>query len=272
MIVAGAHVVDYGSGTPLLFSSGLGGAWFDWTPVADLLPGRRVVLFDRPGTGESPPSDATPSLRREVALLAALAEHIGEPVVLVAHSMGAFHAEAFARVHPGRVRGLVLVDPSCEPDAKVCLRTAHVFTPLELGFGRLIGFLGVARELGPWGRAQIVKRISHRPDPAPPELVREVYGRGEMLGTVLAENTAYPEMAADLVDLRARLPFPDVPLEVLTALGDFKHAEKAEAWTSCHAELARLSPRGHQTVLPEALHLIQIDQPGSVAAAVRRVL
>lgn len=108
------HVVESGpvDGVPLLMTAGLGGAWFDWVPTVELLRDEyRVTAFDRPGLGLSPAGNARPTLRRDAATLEALAERAGRPVIVLAHSMAAFHAEALARLRPGLVRGMVLVDP-----------------------------------------------------------------------------------------------------------------------------------------------------------------
>ncbi|MEO5877439.1 MAG: alpha/beta hydrolase [Streptosporangiaceae bacterium] len=267
-------VVETGprDGPVVVLTSGLGGAWFDWEAVTALLPDFRVLCFDRPGTGGSPPSRAVPSLRAEVDRLATLARHAHEPVTLVAHSMAAFQAEALARIHPDLVHGLVLVDPSCEPAARARVRLAAVLTPPELAFGRLLGRTGLARRLGPFGRGLVMSRVSRRGEVAPRDLVAEVYGRGEVLGMLLAENTAYNEMAADLLALRARLPMPPVPLEVLTALGDLHSPDSARRWAQCHRELAAMSPLGHQVELGDALHMVHVDEPDTVAAAIARVV
>ncbi|MFC7744413.1 alpha/beta fold hydrolase [Nocardiopsis composta] len=77
----------------------------------------RVVRFDR--------RNLRPTLRSEAMRLAGLAEAAGGPVVVVAHSVAALHAEAFARLRPELVCGLVLVDPSCEvrtPSPPRCAR------------------------------------------------------------------------------------------------------------------------------------------------------
>ncbi|MFV2209345.1 alpha/beta fold hydrolase [Actinomadura sp. LOL_016] len=268
------HVVRSGpvDGPPVLLDSGLGGAWFDWDPVAALLrDAHRVTVFDRPGLGASPAGAAPPSLRRDVALAAALAERAGRgPVTLVAHSMAAFHAEALARVRPDLVRALVLVDPSHEHDARarVPVRLSSVLTPAFMAAGALLELTGAAGVAGPWGRRAVLRHTSRASDPAPDAAVRSVYGRGTVLGTVLAENFAYREMAADLVALRVRRPFPPVPLVVLTALGDVRREGCRRAWSDGHVRLAAMSPRGRQVELPEARHMIHLDRPDAVAGAV----
>jgi pimeloyl-ACP methyl ester carboxylesterase len=87
-----------------------------------------------------------------------------------------------------------------------------------------------------------------------------------VLGTLLAEHAGYRQMAADLLTLRESAPFPDIPLQVITALGDVRG--DGGKWRGAHADLAALSPRGRQIVLPHTGHLVQIDRPEAVAEAV----
>ncbi|QXJ24146.1 alpha/beta hydrolase [Actinomadura graeca] len=269
------HAVETGprDGPVLLLSSGLGGAWFDWRPSVELLRERhRVIVFDRPGLGLSPAAVAAPSLRRDTAILAALAGRAGRPVVVLAHSMAAFHAEALARRHPDLVRALVLIDPSTERDPRAPVRLARPLHPLTKAAGAVLGATRLARVLGPLGRRMVLKRTSRRDEPVPASVVRSVYGRGTVLGTVMAEEIAYREMAADLESLRERRPFPPVPLAVITALGDVKDPEKAREWSDGHRLLAAMSPHGSQVELPDALHMVHLDRPDAVADAVAAVL
>ncbi|WP_233358933.1 alpha/beta hydrolase [Thermomonospora amylolytica] len=257
------HLVRAGppDAPPVLLTSGLGGAWFDWQGVIDALDDHRVLCFDRPGAGLSPPGRSRPSLRREVRLLAALARDAGPPVTVVAHSMAAFQAEALARVHPELVRGLVLLDPSHETSTWSDMRISAAVQPVLRLAGRLLGLTGVPWLVAPRVRRSLLRCASTRRPPVPDAAVRAVYGRGTVLGTLLAENAAYREMAADVLALRERLPFPPIPLVVLTA----------RAGAAGHRELAALSPYGRQIDLPDALHLVQADRPDAVAAAVREV-
>ncbi|MFG2006421.1 alpha/beta fold hydrolase [Spirillospora sp. NPDC048911] len=269
------HLVTTGpaDGPPLLLSGGLGGAWFDWQPSVDLLAGRyRVFNFDRPGLGLSPMAAGPPSLRREVRILAALAELAGAPVTVLAHSMAGFHAEALARLHPELVRGLVLVDPSCERDPHARVRLAGLLDPAAKALGAALGFTRLSKIVGPAGRRLVLRCTSDRGEPVPDETVRSVYGRGTVLGTVLSEELAYREMAEDLDRLRERQPFPAIPLVVLTALGDPGQSEdEREKWREGHRLLAEMSPYGRQVVLPNARHMLQMDRPEAIADAVAQV-
>ena len=121
-------VVEPGPGAapPVVLSAGLGGAWYDWDRVVPLIAGLAPVLrFDRPGLGWSEPSAVPPTLAGEAERIRALltapgvlapdAPPAGRAVV-VGHSLAGFHIEAFARLYPELVAGVVLVDGSAEPD------------------------------------------------------------------------------------------------------------------------------------------------------------
>jgi pimeloyl-ACP methyl ester carboxylesterase len=265
------HAVSEGAGTPpVLLSSGLGGAWFDWIPVMERLRDRtRVIAFDRPGLGGSPPGRGRAGLYEEAARLAGLARWAGPPVIVVAHSLAGFHAEAFARLYPELLYGMVLVDPSAEQDVPRHARRLSRLAPAARFAGRAAGLTGVARFAGPRIRGLVMRRISERGDVAPPEFARAVYTRAHVLGALLAEHAEYRQAAADLLALRESAPFPYVPLQVITALGDVRG--DGEDWKSAHADLAALSPHGGQIVLPRTGHLVQIDRPEVVAEAVERL-
>jgi pimeloyl-ACP methyl ester carboxylesterase len=270
VLVAGdlLHVVSEGSGTPpVLLTSGSGGAWFDWIPVTERLRERhQVVGFDRPGLGGSPPVRATAGLRDEAGRLAGLARWAGPPVIVVAHSLAAFHAEAFARLYPGLVCGVVLVDPSAEPDAPRHARPFNRLAPMAGFTGRIPGLGGVARLAGPRIRGAVLRRISERGDVAPPSYARAVYTKPHVLGAILAEHASYRQLAVDLIALRESVPFPAIPLGVITALGDVRG--DGAGWRHAHERLAALSPHGWQVVLPGTGHLVQLDRPEVVAEAV----
>ena len=264
------HVVSDGTGSPaVLLEPGLGGAWFDWDLLVPLLTGQhRVIRMDRPGPDASPHAAGAMTLRREADRLAALITvlDLAKPIV-VAHSLGALYAEAFARWYPTRIGGLVLVDPSCEPDARqrgpVRRRLAAWAQAAAPALGAVAGVTGLARVFGPPLRAKAM-RVMTRSVTAPgaPEDVGAVYGDGRMAASVLTGLIAYRDLAADLLRLRAEQPFPDVPVVVLTALGDVDGDGAAR-----HAALA-CQLGGRQVVLPNARHMLHIDHPDTVAAAV----
>ncbi len=97
---------------PVVFVHGLGGRLEHWTaPLHFLGPAVRGVAFDLPGHGRSDPAAA--GIAELASSIGAVADALGlRRSVLVGHSLGAAAAIAYAGAHPGRVAGLLLVDPS----------------------------------------------------------------------------------------------------------------------------------------------------------------
>ncbi|MFI8099710.1 alpha/beta fold hydrolase [Streptomyces sp. NPDC086023] len=154
------HVRVEGSGPVAVLSAGLGLGWYDWDPVVPFLaPHRTVVRFDRPGHGLSGPAAVPPTAageaRRIAVLLDALGLSGGGPVTVAGHSAAGFHAEAFARLHPGRAAALLLVDGSVAeaPAAPLpALRTAAA-----RALGTLATAAGLPAALGPAARRAMLR-------------------------------------------------------------------------------------------------------------------
>ncbi|MFG1970399.1 alpha/beta fold hydrolase [Nonomuraea fuscirosea] len=203
------HVVVQGEGPAVLIAVGAAGAWFHWDAVAGLLvaAGHRVIRFDRPGLGLSPPSSAPPTLYGEVARLAALAPAHPQQVTVIAHGVACWHAEAFARLHPLCLARLVLVDPACvteRPSPAAATGTAGRWLP---ALGGTWGATVLARLTGPAAH----RLLTGLPDPS------GIYRTGTTISAMAGEWLARGGMAADLRRLRAEKPFPGVPVVVISA-------------------------------------------------------
>lgn len=97
-----------GDGPPLLLLHGFGGAAWNFTAMAGLLAGRRLVVPDLPGHGGSSALPA-PSLAGFADVVAGL---LDEPAAVFGHSMGGVVALRLAERHPELVRSLVLAAPA----------------------------------------------------------------------------------------------------------------------------------------------------------------
>ncbi|MCM3711016.1 alpha/beta fold hydrolase [Sporosarcina luteola] len=101
------------NGSPIIILTGMGCSFDEWYYVVESLSkSNRVVMFHRPGLGES-------EIRNEVRSTQAVVNEINElmlllgifePVLLVGHSYGGLCAQHFVKEHPKKVAGLVLVD------------------------------------------------------------------------------------------------------------------------------------------------------------------
>ncbi|MFM9927353.1 alpha/beta fold hydrolase [Variovorax sp. H27-G14] len=118
MEISGAmlHVRDTGpKGAPsVILIHGFASNLETWDAVAKVLePAYRVIRFDLPGNGLSPPDPANNYTdARSIELLIALQNRLGlRASSVVGHSIGGRIAWTFAALHPQRVDQLVLVAP-----------------------------------------------------------------------------------------------------------------------------------------------------------------
>lgn len=99
----------------VVFESGFGqggGVWKD--VVADLGAQCRCITYARAGLGKSGTDGKPKTIAEDVQNLGAVIDTVApnEKVLLVGHSYGGLLATEFARLHPERLQGLVLVDPA----------------------------------------------------------------------------------------------------------------------------------------------------------------
>ncbi len=110
------HLRDDGPRTApaVIMLHGLGASLHTWEAWAQALaPQFRVIRFDLPGSGLSPPDPALDYTdERSLHLILALMDHLGlQRATQVGNSMGGRLAWLFAAQHPARVDKLVLVSP-----------------------------------------------------------------------------------------------------------------------------------------------------------------
>jgi pimeloyl-ACP methyl ester carboxylesterase len=106
------RVLEHGEGPPVLLVGGDGAVTGAWAPLVAHLPGRRVILLDRPGFGLSDRFDYRGvDLRRHAeALLGSLLDALElESVPLVGSSGGGQWSLWFALAEPRRVPAVVLM-------------------------------------------------------------------------------------------------------------------------------------------------------------------
>lgn len=118
---AAIHLEDSGRGVPILALHGLGGgAWFFTGLARRLGEDYRVVSLDLPGTGRSAAAPGRVSIAAWVADIEDVVLHrIGEPVVLLGHSMGTIIALHAAEAWPGSLRASVFVGGLPEPRPEI---------------------------------------------------------------------------------------------------------------------------------------------------------
>ncbi|MFO0762511.1 MAG: alpha/beta hydrolase [Byssovorax sp.] len=236
-----------------------------WSRVhAALAETTRVIAYSRAGVMWSDPPDGP---KRGAAIaddLHALLQAAGErpPFVLVGHSMGGPLVTIYTQRFPGEVAGLVLVDPS-HPDQ--VRRLAAVGAPPRPPPSRRQKLAAAL----PWaGLSRWILPPSTLPDLLPADAIAAVRAHeSTSFNAVLAESTAFEAILAEAGALR---DFGARPLRVLSAE---RPAGRAVAEKQAmHAEQSRWSSRGEHRVVEGAGHVIQLDRPEAVIAAVRAVV
>ena len=131
------HLLEKGSGPPLVLVHGSGVAAGFFLPLLEQLQGVRAMAVDLPGRGMSDPVDQARDRYREtaVAWLDRLLDALGlEATAVLGHSGGGLWSLWYALAHPDRVTRLVLVGPPALPGTRCPLPYRLIATP---GLGEL---------------------------------------------------------------------------------------------------------------------------------------
>ena len=277
------HTVVEGSGPVVLIDSGLGGGCLEWEAVAaGLREHATVVRYDRPGFGWSPPDDADRSpvaaAERMRGLLAALG--LDGPVVAVGHSLGGLHVRLLAQLHPSLVSGLVLVDPSHEDmlDATPTPRAAKVVEAVVRGMAVTAPF-GMGRVGGRLSSATVVAQLRTTPDEATAARLRQskllTSCSAGGLRAVATELTGLLAALRQVQEVTAAHPVPPIPLTVMSAAAPGRSDAEAKGrlvMDELHLKQAAASPLGRRVLAERSGHLVPLDEPEVVVAAVLETL
>jgi pimeloyl-ACP methyl ester carboxylesterase len=245
-------VIEQGAGEPSRL----------WWPVQDKIAEfASVCTYDRAGYGWSEPVAAGRTIAERAEELHTLLTNAGipGPYVLVAHSYGGFIVRCFARNHPDQTAGVVLVDTPEE---------AAFFRREVLNFYSRLIFMNKAVELA--ARFGVLR------------LLGQLFPL-DHVGFSFVRPAEYSVAGDDLASLQlVELPMGnfggvgnlgDMPLAVITHgqpfPGPFFILEKG--WSEGQTRLAGLSTNSVLVRANKSNHMIQIDEPGLVVDAVRRV-
>ncbi|MSS46581.1 alpha/beta hydrolase [Cutibacterium sp. WCA-380-WT-3A] len=245
-----------------------------WKPVVDRLQHLDVISYDRPGLGGTIWPGHYPQLDEEIASLTELVGLIHRhwdtrqprKVILVAHSMAAFHAEAFARIHPEAVAGVVFVDPSVEwPTHPPCRHNIAlpnaVYKIMDSAagpVGRCAFAIGVMAQTMRSGSVVWHQFQNHR--------LHRVYGSPDAMAMAVAEWIGYDQQAWDLMAVRSDHAWPDVPTVLLSAVYSGQEQELKR-----HERLAPMLG-ARLVVVENSHHLMMLDRPEVISDAIQSAL
>jgi pimeloyl-ACP methyl ester carboxylesterase len=261
------HYLERGSGPALLLIHGLGANMRVFThSLVERLAGEfRVVLMERPGSGESTRGRrACPRVRSQAETVSAFIRALGlERPVLVGHSMGGAVALAVALEHPEQVRGLALVAP---------LAGAQETVPAI--FNGLIINSRALRKLTAWTvatpasilrRARVLDTL-FGPDAVPPDYATE---GGGLLGlrpkSFCAASEDLVALEGELASWAGRYAELRMPVGIIYGKGDRVLDHRL------HGVEVAAKIEGAELELIEGGHMLPLTAPDAVAELVRRV-
>ena len=277
------HASGEGQGPAVILESGSLMPAVLWEPVQDRVARfARVVSYDRAGYGWSDPAGRNRSWRAVVDELHALLARAGipGPYVLVAHSLGGMYARLFSARYPAEVAGMVLVD-AWQEDLRQHLPPSH--HRLDWWSRRLIvllSALGIMRKAVRRNPGMLAGGDGAWLKHFPPERRAALFGAMYTPKLALAALREWTALDGAEEAARQTGPLGDLPLVVLSKSRPeldgwgYSEAAKASIWQA-HQEaqlaLVRLSSRGRQHPVPDTGHMIYLEKPDVVVAAVRAV-
>jgi pimeloyl-ACP methyl ester carboxylesterase len=277
-----------GKGSPtVILDAGMGDSTISWALVQPRVATRtRVCSYDRAGLGFSDGSPL-PSTAVNIATdLHALLQAAGlaPPYVLVGHSAAGMYIRVFADRYPQEVAGMVSVEGSHEDQS---VRGWAIGPPGQKAkwdafLDEYESCVGAARHGLVQGTPEYAKCVGD-PDPRFSAAINAAQAR--YASTVRWQSAVASERRAvfyaSAEQTRAtRRRFGDMPIIVLTHSPYPKtkdetqqeRNEKTLLWESLHLDVAAMSTRGINVIVPDSSHYIQYDHPQVVIDAIDQAI
>jgi len=244
-----------------------------------------VVTYDRDGLGWSERASGRYTALDSAEDLALLLGKIPVegPVILVGHSFGGLVARVFEQRNPGRVAGMVLVDPVVRAGWREMNPTLARGVMLSRR-GALLARMGVVRVAlgllmsGSRAIPKLVGRVSAGNGAGVMErLTGEVRKIPRELWPAIAYHWSQPKSFQTMADTLESLPVSVRQIDEGKTLGDLPvvvlSASSASAQDLAeHEHDARLSTRGTHLVVPNTGHWMQLDAPDAIVEAVESMI
>jgi pimeloyl-ACP methyl ester carboxylesterase len=249
------HVVDQGSGAPLLLVHGFPLDHSMWRGQIDALSDVcRVIAPDQRGFGQSGAADKM-SMESMADDLASLLDALGvtQPIVYCGLSMGGYIAWQFIKRHGDRLAKLILCDTRAAADSEEARKNRFATAQKVLKEGSHV----VAEGMLP-------KLFADSTTAEQPEVVEQT--------RQVIEATAPASVAAALHAMAGRIDatsiLPGIKLPTLVLCGEHDALTPA---TEMH-QVAGAMPAAQYIEIADAGHMAPLEKPAPVNAAIRQFL
>ncbi|UGB37469.1 alpha/beta hydrolase [Frateuria soli] len=280
------YCLGFGSPTVIL-DAGMGDSTISWALVQPRVAARtRVCSYDRAGLGFSDGSSAPGTADNIANDLHALLEaaEIAPPYVLVGHSAAGMYIRVFADRYPREVVGMVSVEGSHEDQS---VRGWAIGAPgqqakWDAWLDEYEACIGAARRGLVKGTPEYAKCVGE-PDPRFSPAINAAqarYGATFRWQAAAASERRAVFYASAEQTRKTRRHFGDIPIIVLThspypKARDETRQERNERtllWETLHLEVAAMSTRGVNVIVPDSGHYIQYDHPQVVIDAIQQAV
>lgn len=274
-----------GSGSPaVIFDAGMADSSISWALVQPIVSKATMACsYDRAGLGFSDAArrPGTPINESEDLHALLQAAHIASPYILVGHSMAGMNARVFASKYQGDVAGMVLVDPSHEDQSlrawatgkagqkeewDAYLKAQHAcIDDAEKGFDKASD--AFKKCVG----GSYDRRFSDAINSAQERFVSTP--KWQAAAASERENFFYESASQTRKTIKN---FASIPIIVLTRTSfpsmkdetQSEHDRGVIVWQEFHTQIASMSTRGINIIVPNSSHYIQYDHPQIVADAI----
>lgn len=274
-----------GKGSPtVIMDAGMGDSTISWALVQPAVSRHvRACSFDRAGLGFSDaatrpgtPENAADDLHRLLG-----AAGIKPPYVLVAHSLGGLNARVFADHYPSEVVGMVMVESSHEDQFTEgwAIGAADQKPKYEAYLAQMHQCIALAKKGLKPGTDDFNRCVGDTSDPRFSEAInaaQRAYGATpRWQAAVASERENVASVSVEQVR-KTRKSYGDMPLFVLIHSPYPKGKDETQlerdlrtlSWERLHTQMAAMSTRGVNMIVPNSTHYIQYEHPRVVVDAV----
>jgi pimeloyl-ACP methyl ester carboxylesterase len=289
--IGGRHINLFCTGTgstTVIFDGPAGDAGWAWFKVQpEVAKHARACTYDRAGFGFSDPSprpntseNAAEDLHKALSVAG-----IKPPYLLVGNSLGGSNVQVYSYRYPGEVKGLVLVEPQSEDETTRSNKASQgfinkIYAMVKEHDQQCLDAANKGMKPGSDAADSCIGDPAQYFGPVLGKQVKATMLTKSYWRTRVDEANAYDTSDNQLRALRK--PFGDLPLVVLTrGVSPYMDPSKPQSAgnkaledenAKIHKELAALSSKGKQRIVPGASHGIQGDKPDAVTQAVIEVL
>lgn len=289
--IGGRHINLFCAGTgstTVIFDGPAGDAGWAWFKVQpEVARHTRACTYDRAGFGFSDPAprpntseNAAEDLHKALSVAG-----IKPPYLLVGNSLGGSNVQVYTYRYPGEVKGLVLVEPQSEDETTRSNKASQgfinkIYAMVKEHDQQCLDAANKGMKPGSDAADSCIGDPAQYFGPVLGKQVKTTMLTKSYWRTRVDEANAYDTSDNQLRALRK--PFGDLPLVVLTrGVSPYMDPSKPQSAGNkaledenekIHKELAALSSKGKQRVVPGASHGIQGDKPDAVTEAVIEVL